>query len=254
MIFLNKFFLGTNVKRIIKIVPEWLYFTLANFYWMLHPHRRKVLLFPLVNHWIAIDNGLQFRFLKIKKEDKADLIEDWIFGIAQPYEFYFEVKPGYIIFDIGANVGENAIPWASKVGKKGIVVAIEPNPVAIKYLKKNIKINNLQNVKVVEKALWNCKCLIKLNKGLWVQADTLDNIFSELGVNRVDFLKMDIEGAELEALEGTKDSLNAVKKIVIEASHIRNNEKTVFNVCQFLKSRGFSIRVDSEDYVYAWKA
>jgi 3-dehydroquinate dehydratase len=86
-----------------------------------------------------------------------------------------------------------------------------------------------------------------------IEVDTLDNILEELGVTRVDFIKMDIEGAEIQALEGMERTLkeNDVR-LVIAAYHEVDGKPTWKTIVPWLKQMGFRVRV-RESYVYADK-
>ena len=75
-------------------------------------------------------------------------------------------------------------------------------------------------------------------RSIEVQSDTLDNMVLELGIEKVDFLKMDIEGAEVETLEGAKRILKTAHKVVVETHH-RNGKPTWPEVQEFLKNRRY---------------
>jgi FkbM family methyltransferase len=242
------------VRKIGPHIPDHLYPLIAFPYWTI---RGGLFVVPLKNSWYIVRrDGLRFFIPKSGRPE------------SEPYERYFKVDNNETVLDVGACVGEFTIPAAKKAKE---VIAVEPDPENVVYLRRNISINGLQNVFIVEKAAWNCRKSLKLylnecfrehtlvgkpeGRSIEIQADTLDNIVSESGAKRVDFLKMDVEGAELEALEGAEHVLNNVRKIVIE-THIRNGRKTTLEVQQFLKSRDFRVHVicrDSVDLVYGWK-
>ena len=145
--------------------------------------------------------------LWISGENRAQLKE--IFNL-QVYERMFSVERGNVVIDVGANIGVFTIKAARQVGPTGKVIAIEPEPGNLALLRKNAK--HLANVVVVGKAASSSKGREKLygapkswlfsttdndNYGLGyieVEADTVDNIVSELGLDRVDFIKIDVEG------------------------------------------------------------
>ena len=89
---------------------------------------------------------------------------------------------------------------------------------------------------------------------LVVQAQPLDVLWQQLhGGKTVDFLKMDIEGAEYEALEGATAMLAATRYAVIAAYHIRDGITTAARVDTMLKASGFKTRIDENFHVYAWR-
>ncbi len=135
------------------------------------------------------------------------------------YDQFPGPKRGDIVIDVGANVGTFTVMAAKLVGDKGLVVAIEPEPVNLALLQRNIDSHNLNNVKVIRKAVWDkaAKVWLYLSKHsalhslchasedrIEVEADCLDNIVAELRLSHVDFIKIDVEGAEPEVLRGSQ--------------------------------------------------
>ncbi|GAI22079.1 unnamed protein product [marine sediment metagenome] len=127
----------------------------------------------------------------------------------------------------------------------------------------------MKNVIVVPKGLWRERDKLKLylapSPGLHslikktesgfviIEVDTLDNILRELGIKKVDFVKMDIEGAEIEALKGMQEVLQSSDiKLAIEADHEINGEKTVQTVISLLRQTQFEVH-EENSVVYASK-
>lgn len=142
------------------------------------------------------------------------------------YEQFFGMAPGDVVIDIGAHVGVFTLKAAKAVGEKGQVVAIEPEPGNVALLRQNIARNGTENVIVIDKAVSSYKGEAKLNLSdlssctslvqpllyssgncIEVETDSLDNIVSELGLSRVDFIKIDAEGSEPEILKGAEKTL-----------------------------------------------
>ena len=140
------------------------------------------------------------------------------------------VQKGDIVLDIGANIGFYTLILSKLVGKKGKVYAFEADPSNFKLLKKNIEVNNCENVILINKAVSNKKEDVNFyikdsNTGgnsmfkgvgveeLKVKAINLDEYFSDN--IKIDFIKMDIEGAEGRAVIGMKKLLekNNIKLI-----------------------------------------
>ena len=140
-----------------------------------------------------------------------------------------------IAIDIGANGGMHTIPLAKMLGSSGEVIAIEPEPNNIIILKKNIKLNDLRNVTVINKACFSKTGKMKLyldefggsgthslikkqSKKINVETDTLDNILKNLKIKNVDLIKIDVEGAETDVLKGATKTLKKYHpKIIFEA-------------------------------------
>lgn len=188
----------------------------------------------------------------------------------------FELDKGDIVIDAGAEIGSFAIKAANIVGAKGKVIAIEPDINNLAVLKKNIEANRLRNVVVVPKGLWSKRCVKKFYLDYWpglhslfenrpgsplrrklqgrssaeIEVDTLDNILRDLKIKHVDLMKMDIEGAEIEALKGAESILNMENlKLVIEAFHEVNGQPTYKVIIPFLQKRGFSTVLNKQLYV-----
>ena len=115
---------------------------------------------------------------------------------------------------------------------------------------------------VVEKGLWNKKDKLELFikerpegnsllisrgkvKTTEVEVDTLDNILEELEIDRVALVKMDIEGAEIEALKGMGKTLsNNGTRIVIAAYHIVDGQPTYKTIIPTMEAIGFRTILD----------
>jgi len=189
------------------------------------------------------------------------------------YGRYYELRDGDIVIDAGAHVGVYTVKAAKAVGKLGMVIAIEPEANNLYFLKRNIAANGLKNVIVVPKGLWDHKDKLRLQlskistsaHSLFtnpsvssefevVEVDTLDNILNELGIKRVDFVKMDIEGAETVSLTGMAETLqsNNTLKLAIAAYHTVGGKTTAKTIASKLKNRDFEIRAEA-GIVYAAK-
>jgi FkbM family methyltransferase len=155
------------------------------------------------------------------------------------------VKPGDVVLDLGANIGYFTILAARLVGPKGKVFSFEPEPTNFHYLTKNIEVNNYTNAFAYQKAvadkagttqLYVCSYdsghhTIHQYEGIdayrrgrqsnmrSVPIDTIaiDNFLQDK-TDRVDIIKMDVEGAEALALNGMKGTLqrNPHIKIFLE--------------------------------------
>lgn len=180
--------------------------------------------------------------------------ENWMWN-------HLSIRKGYVFVDIGAHIGKYSIPIAKIVGDNGLVIAVEPCPENYMTLKENIKLNGLKNVIALKMAAWNKKCKIKLfigDKGglhslkkdfglgyIVVQADALDNVFDQFGVKNINYVKIDVEGAELEVLKGLERTLQMLKpNIVIEIK-----DENISEVNEFLKELGyFSVQIAPNYY------
>ncbi|MFC1938363.1 FkbM family methyltransferase [Chloroflexota bacterium] len=193
--------------------------------------------------------------------------------IHRVYEQFPGPKRGDIVIDVGANVGAFTVKAAKLVGDKGLVVAIEPEPMNLALLQRNIDSHNLNNVKVIRKAVWDkaVKVWLYLSKHsalhslcyasedrIEVEADCLDNIIAKLGLSHVDFIKIDVEGAEPEALGGAERTLTSPSiRLCMEACHVLPDGQPELPILvSYLVSKQFQPHVYTifeGPYIYATK-
>lgn len=192
--------------------------------------------------------------------------------------FYNDIKieEGDIVFDVGANVGVFSLFAANFKNTK--VFSFEPHPANFNILKENIRINSLKNVVPFEVGLAkenelrhliignipgghkvaNGKESSNTNNTLTIQTRTIDSIISENAINKIDFLKLDCEGAEGEILNSISSNLfKLINKIVIEFhdnhSILNHNE-----IIEKLNYEGFKTHLKWDNksffgYIYATK-
>ena len=147
------------------------------------------------------------------------------------------LKSGCVFIDGGANIGFFSLIASKLVGTKGAVVAFEPTPLTFSYLKKNIKVNNISNVIVSNKGLSsaekNLPFLLTKNpegnsiistenkklkagdKVIKISTISIDKFCKQNHLKKIDLIKLDIEGQELEAIKGSKYILLSNKNIKI---------------------------------------
>jgi FkbM family methyltransferase len=174
------------------------------------------------------------------------------FGILIPTsEIWFNmIRPSEdeVFLDVGANIGKYSLGLARQFEK---VISIEANPATFKILEEGIRMNKLSNVTAVNIAAWDSDKEIIFYNGevsgyhsaifnhgmgsIKVPARRLDRLLTDLKIQRLDWVKVDIEGAELEALRGLGYFIDKFRpKIIFEDF----SGKAV----DFLKSKGYSIR------------
>jgi FkbM family methyltransferase len=145
-----------------------------------------------------------------------------------------KVRAGTVFYDVGASAGYYAILASHAVGENGKVVAFEPNPLNVACLRRHIEINKLRNVEIVEAAVYGREGELpfdpidprsgRLNGRLSgtgsmiIRAVKLDDLAgSALPVPR--YIKMNIEGGELDALRGARGLLAEHPVEVFLATH-----------------------------------
>lgn len=206
--------------------------------------------------------------------------------VGNPYRDLLQPLPGYLkhykikekdcIIDAGAYIGAFAVT-AAKMVNKGRVIAFEPDKSNFEKLVENIKLNHINNVTAINKGLWNKNEILKFDnredKGSMIvecmngnkakgkvmnyEFATLDDELKKMDINRVDFIKADVEGAELEVIEGCKKTLkNNEVNLAIASYHIRGGEKTCKKLEIFFNNIGYNSSTGFEKHLttYAHKA
>lgn len=116
--------------------------------------------------------------------------------------------PGDHVVDVGANIGYYLLLWERLVGPGGFVHCIEPEPDNLVELERNIEANRLSNVRLHRVAAGATDGTVSLRPGLNSGVDPNGTVrtplrrLDSLGVERVDLLKVDVEGYEGEVLSG----------------------------------------------------
>jgi FkbM family methyltransferase len=188
----------------------------------------------------------------------------------EPAELSFvreHLGPGDVVLDVGANAGLYTVIAARIVGPGGHVYAFEPDQRAAALLRRNVSINALTNVTVIEAAASNetgmapfaaaddtaLSSLADINRDdqriqEWrtVQTIRLDDAVTKHGIGSVSFMKMDVEGAEKLVLDGSQHLLSrAAKGFTILFEGFDQNTRafgyTVRELLDMLPPHGFSL-------------
>jgi len=146
------------------------------------------------------------------------------------------IKPGMTVLDIGAHKGLYTLISAFKVGSAGRVFAFEPSPRERKMLEQHIRLNRCRNVSVFDFALGEsegCADLFVVQgtetgcnslrypdvldpvQSVRVSVRRLDTVLREQQISTVDFIKLDVEGAELSVLKGAAELLKGAHRPVV---------------------------------------
>lgn len=154
---------------------------------------------------------------------------------------WFHVKPGEVVVDVGSHVGRYSL-IAAKCASR--VVSIEPDPSNFAMLESNIRLNNFSNITSIQLALsdspgrrqfflasggdsgtssleqdwfWRLDAGVK-RRAVEVQCETLDRLVSSLGLDRIDWLKVDVEGHEVSVLQSAGVTLSRTRKLILEVA------------------------------------
>jgi FkbM family methyltransferase len=179
-----------------------------------------------------------------------------------------EIKPGSFVLDLGANIGSYTLPLAKVVGDTGKVVAIEATDWAFARLQRNISLNGdiKDTVKPIQALLMQgnepTETLTEvyaswslLEEGHAIhggqlrstsQAERikLDDLVQKLGLTRVDFIKMDVDGHECHVLQGAEATIRKFKpQLLVEfCSHVLvEHKRSLRELVDLLLAYGYTI-------------
>jgi FkbM family methyltransferase len=175
--------------------------------------------------------------------------------IADEQFFKRYIRPGDIVIDVGANIGELTLQASVAVGQTGMVIAIEAHPRIFKYLVGNIDFNRAVNVQLYNCALGNAdgtikfsdsamddvNAVVKGDSGISVPLCKLDNLPIEAA--SIALLKVDVEGFEKFVFEGAERILQTTKCIYFESwddNYLRYGYSSN-DLIEWLKRSGFTI-------------
>jgi|APSaa5957512535_1039671.scaffolds.fasta_scaffold00338_25 FkbM family methyltransferase len=182
----------------------------------------------------SIQNKLKSDFAVIQgskmyldPEDKFNLSLNGVYGEYETELMKKYIKKGDIVIDVGANIGYFTLIYSQLVGKYGKVYAFEPEPKNFAILKKNVEINKYENIILEEKAVSDTNEKIKLyvsdhmanhkiyqvdssaKNFLEINAINLNDYLENLGIDKkINFIKIDVEGAEFHVFNGIKSLLS----------------------------------------------
>ncbi len=191
------------------------------------------------------------------------------------YETFYTVKKEDVVIDAGANHGYLSIYYGQKVGANGKVYAFEPDAINIVEMEANIVLNpTVKNIQIQEELIWNENTKLaffeagSVSSSIHYQPEnatsilkdaiTIDAFQERENLDRLDFIKMDIEGAEIEAMDGLVEVLEKFKpNFAIASYHWVNEEQTYKKVEAFFKAKNYPYKTvfykDGEVITFAGK-
>jgi len=232
----------TTLLKAPYVYKNWIYFYLSRFF------KKKGTL--------RLRKGHAFK-IRPQQNDRSTITDQFVF------KTYlrggdFRLRPGDVVVDIGANIGAFTI-YAAKECSEGRVYAVEPVVENFEMLCENIHLNNLKNVTAKQAALDSVSGTRKFfvnqsstSSFFWetpngttrfVPTLTLRQLLDENGVERIDFLKMDCEGAEFDILMNLDEkTLSKIRRFALEF-HDLSDEKNGKSLKQYLENKGFRIEL-----------
>lgn len=188
----------------------------------------------------------------------------WDLKAKEREKLYSLVKKDDIVFDVGTNIGETLLNISKLAGDKGYVYGFEPDDKNYSNVQKNISINSFANIHVFKQAVSDKKETVKLycvephNRGMnrilqsgettndrfiTLAATTIDDIVRENNIQRLNLIKIDIEGYEMHALRGAVETLKRFKPtLFIEVGYNRliENKTSPKELIAFLEDLGYA--------------
>ena len=191
-------------------------------------------------------------------------------------------RPGDTVFDVGAGIGAETLLFSRLVGPSGRVVSLEAHPRTYERLARLCEVNRLANVTPLQVAATDVDGVVEISDlphylqntvvgpggdGVEVRGRRIDAIAAELGIERIDLLKMNIEGAERLAIRGLDGVIERTRHVCIGCHDFLadaggpDEMRTKALVREFLVDNGFRVlsRDDApdpwtRDYLYGVNA
>jgi len=219
------------------------------------------------NEFYIIDTNIGPMYLM----DGRDSLMNTIFWSGSHYELGVikllekVVKPEYTVLDIGGHIGYFALLLSKLVGVNGKVITFEPQELLNNFIKENLKLNNVENCKVERVLISNQIGDVEFNESpdfghssishailekkeittTIKQSTTLDNYVAN-NLEDLDFIKLDVEGAEYLILnESSKNALTKYKPALLIEMHNKQIEQMGGNVASlitFLENIGYIVK------------
>lgn len=175
------------------------------------------------------------------------------YEIQKRIAFEREIKPGTVIYDIGANVGFYSILAAHLTGPKGKVYAFEPLKRNVEYIRRHAALNRFTNTDVFEAAVSDHSGEASFDLGISIAtghlSDTgrikvpllsLDDLLSARDIAPPDTMKVDVEGAEYAVFQGAQKLIKKHRPTIFLDTHGRDvHERTI----GFLEGYGYHFEI-----------
>lgn len=209
-----------------------------------------------------------------------------VFAFVCAYWYRYPIAEGHVIVQIGASEGEETVRLADRVGRRGLVIAIEPDPKNFEGLVRRTA--SLANVRAIHSGAYSRAGEVEFLRGgpkahrigeiardvryldwdgnevdinrdyyeesIRIPVDTLDGILAahDLAPERIDFLLIETNGSELEVLRGLSDELLARVRCVMARAHVQLDGVVIHEpMTRWLESRGFETWLNREEDVAA---
>ncbi|KAA1244180.1 FkbM family methyltransferase [Aquimarina sp. RZ0] len=270
------------MKRIIKKIMT----TLINGIMILIPGKKQKALFlgfvskifMNTNNNVEYDKDYDMYWLK-NKEQYLYMVKKPYFNFSKEKLYksieriacqYYIPKKGDVIIDVGAGIGTETLFFDEKTESTGKIYSIEASKSSHQKLvelcnKNGIKISENLNLAITNsnQKLWieetnnyQVDSVNKESKGLEIDGVTLDSFIEENKIKNIDFLKVNIEGSELQMIEGMKNAIKITKNIAVSCHDFLfdDDRQIKSKVSEFLQSNNFQVSYNhtGHDVVDSW--
>ena len=233
-----------------------------------------------------IEYSVDFAGVMIKRKGGIDFFRNKKFNSSEKIFLRSLGLNGKVIYDIGGHVGVFSIFFSKASGENGSVIVFEPNKDNRNKMERNFKLNGINDIQIIDYGIGDKTEDIELffRKGVTasgtmvdsikssiasekyydtqiVKVDSLDNLFKIKTLVKPDFIKMDIEGMEYNALLGMQKIIKKYHPdfyIEIHGADLDDKLNTIKKVYQLLRNLGYSIyhiesnkQLDDQNYTVA---
>ena len=178
--------------------------------------------------------------------------------------YHFEAeRPDPLILDCGSNIGMSIL-YFKQVYPHARIIAFEPDPDIVPFLERNITDNNLTDVQWLQSALSNdaekkvffsdgicgsglAEPLTLESSHTWKKYEVSCARLRDYLTEPIDFLKMNIEGAEYEVLADSEDRLTQIREMIIEYHHLPGLRRSLHQILEILHRQGFEYLINDFD-------
>jgi len=215
---------------------------------------------PLPTYHTTLDRHTRQIFSK----HYANLIEDLDYKDKYILEEKFTPKTDWVVLDCGAYIGYASMALSEVVSR---VVSFECNPENIRIIKKNIERNSIDNITLIEKAIWSTsnglafgtdgepqsRSLVYGRKKVDTSTCTIDETVKYLNLSRVDFISLTVNGAEFDALNGAVNVLKTFHPVLSVTGWVKLNGAPVYRPCiELLHALSYKCELTPDKRIIAW--
>ena len=171
------------------------------------------------------------------------------------------IKPNDVVLDVGANIGFHSLYFAELTGPLGKVISFEPILINFKAFQNNIALNNFPQIIANNIALGNENSLMDIHleiddqnpgafnllapgiKNHTIKCEKGDDFLNRIGINKVNFIKIDVEGYEYEVMKGLKSTITSYRPIInfeYDKIYQSKNNEDESNIFKFLLAMNYT--------------